>query len=119
MLEVRSRKIEELIKVKLSALLLKDLKDPRLDTFITILDVSLSKDGRYATVVVSVIGSDREKSAAMRGLKSACGYIQKRLSKEMRLRYTPHLVFKLDESTEETVRFVYRLGESERSESDL
>jgi ribosome-binding factor A len=67
MFEVRSRKIEELIKVKLSSLLLKDLKDPRLDTFITILNVSLSKD----------------------------------------------------ESTEETVRLVHRLGESERSENDL
>jgi ribosome-binding factor A len=119
MLEVRSRKIEELIKVKLSTLLLKGLKDPRLDAFITILDVSLSKDGRYATVVVSVIGSADEKSAAMRGLKSAAGYIQNRLNKEMRLRYTPHLVFKLDESTEETVRFVYRLGESERSVTDF
>ena len=55
----------------------------------------------------------------MRGLESAGGYIQKRLSKEMRLRFTPHLIFKLDESTEETVRLVHRLGESERSENDL
>lgn len=119
MFEVRSRKIEELIKVKLSLLLLKDLKDPRLDTFITILNVSLSKDGRSAKVLVSIIGSKKEKNAAMRGLESAGGYIQKRLSKEMRLRFTPHLIFKLDESTEETVRLVHRLGESERSENDL
>ena len=117
MFEVRSRKIEELIKVKLSSLLLKDLKDPRLDTFITILNVSLSKDGRSAKVLVSIIGSKKEKDAAMRGLESAGGYIQKRLSKEMRLRYMPHLIFELDDSTEETVRLVHRLGERERSET--
>ena len=119
MFQVRSRKIEELIKVKLSSLLLKDVKDPRLDTFITILNVSLSKDGRSAKVLVSIIGTKKKKDAAMRGLESAGGYIQKRLSKEMRLRYMPHLMFKLDDSTEETVRLVYKLGESERSETDL
>ena len=117
MFEVRSRKIEELIKVKLSSLLLKDLKDPRLDAFITILKVSLSKDGRSARVLVSIIGSNKERQAAMRGLESARGYIQRRLSKEMRISYMPHLIFKLDESTEETVRLVHKLGESERSEN--
>ena len=116
MYEVRSRKIEELIKVKLSSLLLKDLKDPRLDAFITILKVSLSKDGRSAKVLVSIIGSDKEKQAALRGLESARGYIQKKLSKEMRIRYIPHLIFRLDDTTEDTVRLVHKLGESERSE---
>jgi ribosome-binding factor A len=119
MFEVRSRKIEELIKVKLSSLLLRELKDPRLDTFITILKVSLSKDGRSARVLVSIIGSEAEKHAAIRGLESARGFIQRRLSKGMRIRYMPHLIFKLDDSTEETVRLVHRLGESERSEDLL
>jgi ribosome-binding factor A len=119
MFEVRSRKIEELIKVKLSSLLLKDLKDPRLDVFITILKVSLSKDGRSARVLVSVIGSNKEKQAAIRGLESARGFIQKRMGKEMRIRYMPHLIFILDDSTEETVRLVHKLGESERSEGNI
>jgi ribosome-binding factor A len=118
MLDVRSRKIEELIKVKISSLLLKDLKDPRLDTFITILDVRLAKDGRSAQIDVSVIGSKREKMAAIRGLENARGYIQRRLSKEVRLKYMPHLIFKLDDRTEDTVRFVHRLVESERSSEE-
>ena len=118
-MEIRSRKIEELIKVKLSTLLYRDLKDPRLDTFITILGVSLSKDGRSARVMVSVIGSKQEKYAAIRGLDNARGYIQHRLGREMRLKYMPHLIFILDEKTEETVRFVHRLVESERLNSEV
>jgi ribosome-binding factor A len=114
MVEIRSRKIEELIKVKLSALLLRDLKDPRLDSFITILGVSLSKDCRSARVLVSVIGSEKEQHAVIRGLDNARGYIQRRLGREMRIKYMPHLIFKLDDKTEETVKFVHRLVESER-----
>ena len=119
MQDVHSRRIEELIKVKLASLLLKGLKDPRLDSFITILDVTLAKDGRSARVTISVIGSKKVKDAAIKGLENARGYIQRRLSKEMRLRYMPHLIFQLDDKTEETVRFVHKLVESERAGSDI
>lgn len=115
-MDIKLKKLEELIKVKLSLLLLKGLKDPRLESFITILDVSLSKDGRTARVVVSVIGTGEEKQSAIRGLESARGYIQMRLGKELRVKYIPHLFFQLDDKTEERVRFVHRLTELERNE---
>jgi ribosome-binding factor A len=113
-MEYRTKKIEGLIKIKLSALLVKGLKDPRLEAFITILDVRLSKDGRYAKVWISVIGSEREKSGALKGLESARGFIQRRLAKEMRVKYIPHLMFFLDDTTEERVRLVHRISELER-----
>ncbi len=113
-MDIRTRRIEELIKIKLSSLLLTELKDPRLQTFITILNIRLSRDGRFALVVVSVIGSEKEKKNALKGLESASGYIQKRLSKEMRIRYIPKLRFKLDDSTEERVKLVHRLSSLSR-----
>jgi len=111
-MDFRSRKIEELIKIKLSSLLLKGLKDPRLDSFITILDVMLSKDRRSAKIIVSVIGSDKEQGDVIDGLRSARGYIQKRLSKQIRVKYFPHLFFILDNKTEERVRLVHKINES-------
>jgi ribosome-binding factor A len=116
-MDIKSRKLEELIKIKLTGLLLKGLKDPRLESFITVLDVNLSKDGRFASVVVSVIGTESEKANALKGLESASGYIQRRMGKELRVRYVPHLSFKLDDTTEERVRLVHRLEELERGES--
>ncbi len=115
-MDIKLRKLEELIKIKLSLLLVKGLKDPRLESFITILDVSLAKDGRSAKVTVSVIGSEKEKENAIRGLESARGYIQMRLAKELKVKYIPRLFFKLDDKTEERVRLVHRLVELERSE---
>jgi ribosome-binding factor A len=117
-MDIRSLKLAELIKVKLSLLLVKGLKDPRLDSFITILDVRLSRDGRTAQVVVSVIGSEKDKINVIRGLESARGYIQMRLGKELRVKYIPHLLFKLDDKTEERVRLVHRLEELEKSEKE-
>jgi ribosome-binding factor A len=115
---IKKRRVEELIKEKLSTLLLKGLKDPRLDVFITVLDVTLSKDGRSARVTVSVIGSPEERKSALKGLESARGYIQMRIGKEMRIKYLPHLIFLLDESTEERVRFVHWMSEMERRDNE-
>ena len=117
-MDIRSRRLEELIKIKLSSLLVKGLKDPRLDSFITILDVVLSKDGRTAEVVISVIGSEAEKKRVIKGLESAGGYIQMRMGKELRVTDVPHLIFKLDDKTEERVKLVHRLEEMEKSEKN-
>ena len=117
-MDIKTRKLEELIKIKLTELLLKGVKDPRLAAFITVLDVKLSKDGRFANVVVSVIGSESEKVNALKGFESARGYIQMRMGKELRVRYPPHLNFKLDDTTEDRVRLVHRLEELERGEND-
>jgi ribosome-binding factor A len=114
----RSKRLEELIKEKLSILLLKGLKDPRLETFITLLDVDLAKDGRTARVIVSVIGSEKEKEEALKGLESARGYIQMRLGKEIRVKYIPHLFFHLDDKTEERVRFVHWMSEMEKKDKE-
>lgn len=114
----KKRRLEELIKEKISTLLLKGLKDPRLDVFITVLGVKLSGDGRSARVSVSVIGSKKERQAALAGLESAHGYIQMRLGKGMRIKYIPHLIFLLDEGTEDRVRFVHWMNEMEKKDRE-
>jgi len=117
-MDIRARKLEELIKIKISGLLLKGLKDPRLEAFITLLDVKLAKDGKSARVYVSVIGSEKEKINVVRGLESAAGYIQMRLGKEIRVKYIPQLQFILDEDTEKRVRLVHRIGELSRNNKE-
>jgi ribosome-binding factor A len=115
--EIKSRKLEELIKIKISLLLVKGIKDPRLlESFITILDVKLAKDGRSAKVTVSVIGSEKEKLGVIKGLESARGFIQMKIGKELRVRHIPHLFFELDDETEDRVRLVHKLIELERGE---
>ena len=117
-MSIQSKRLEESIKIKLSSLLIKGLKDPRLDSFITILGVELSRDGRTARVIISVIGSEKEKKAAIEGLQSASGYIQMRIGRELRVKYVPHFIFILDDKTEERVKLVHRLETSERFDKE-
>ena len=79
--------------------LIRSLKDPRVQTMITITRVDTTPDLRYAKVMVSVMDEAKEKEA-IKGLKSAGGWLRRELGAELQLRYTPELVFEADHSIE-------------------
>ena len=93
----RIGRINEEIQKELSSLL-RSVKDPRVqDTMISITHVETTPDLRYAKVYVSFLQEDRA-SDALKGLKSAGGYLRRELSRALQLRYTPELVWALDDS---------------------
>ncbi len=93
----RIGRINEEIQKELSALLRK-VKDPRVqDTMISITRVETTPDLRYAKIYVSFLQNERAKDA-MKGLKSAAGYLRRELGHALQLRYTPELVWELDDS---------------------
>ena len=99
MKDIRKKRIERLIRDKISGMLvLGELKDPRLNEMITVTDVRISGDFREAKVFVSVMGDNRAKTPIITTLNHAAGFIQKCLSERVRLRYTPRLVFHIDDS---------------------
>ena len=93
----RIGRINEEIQKEL-AQLLRSVKDPRVqDTMISITHVETTPDLRYAKVYVSFLQEDRAADA-MKGLKSAGGWLRRQLSSALQLRYTPELVWALDDS---------------------
>ena len=93
----RIGRINEEIQKELSALL-RNLKDPRVqDTMISITHVETTPDLRYAKIYVSFLQEERAKDA-LKGLKSAGGYLRRELGQSLQLRYTPELVWELDDS---------------------
>ena len=93
----RIGRINEEIQKEL-ANLLRNLKDPRIqDTMISITHVETTPDLRYAKVYVSFLQEERAKDA-LKGLKSAGGYLRRELGRALQLRYTPELVWALDDS---------------------
>ena len=93
----RIGRINEEIQKELASLI-RNLKDPRVqDTMISITHVETTPDLRYAKVYASFL--QEEKAAdAMKGLKSAGGWLRRQLSSALQLRYTPELVWALDDS---------------------
>ena len=99
----RTERISEEIKREISAIIQKELKDPRLPDLVSVLSAEVTKDLRYAKVYVSVLGTEEEKKNAMQGLKSAAGFIRREIGHRLQLRYVPELVFELDNSIERGV----------------
>ena len=89
--------INEEIQKELSALL-RTVKDPRVqDVMISITRVETTPDLRYTKVYVSFL-QEVKAQEAMKGLKSAGGYLRRELARNLKLRYTPEIVWSLDDS---------------------
>ena len=93
----RIGRINEEIQKELSSLI-RNLKDPRVqDTMISITHVETTPDLRWAKVYVSFLQEEKAKEA-LKGLKSAGGYLRRELGSALNLRYTPELNWALVDS---------------------
>ena len=93
----RIGRINEEIQKELSSAI-RNLKDPRLqNTMISITHVEATPDLRYAKIYVSFL-EENKANDALKGLKSASGYLRRELGSALQLRYTPELVWALDDS---------------------
>jgi ribosome-binding factor A len=97
----RIEQVNKLIRRELSELIQRQLKDPRLSTFVTVTEVATSTDLRHAKVFVSHLGSEAEKQAILKVLESASGFLRKELAQNLKLRRTPELNFCWDDSIEQ------------------
>ena len=93
----RINRINEEIQKELSSLI-RNLKDPRIqNTMISITRVETTPDLRYTKVYVSFLQEDKA-SDALKGLQSAAGYLRRELGQALKLRYTPQIMWALDDS---------------------
>lgn len=94
----RIRRISEEVKKAISVMLINGIKDPRITSMISVTDVEVTNDLRYAFVYISILGGDKEES--LEGLNSARGYIRREVGRQVKLRYAPEIIFKIDDSIE-------------------
>ena len=93
----------------ISTMLLRDLKDPRLqNAMVSVTAVDVTNDGSYATVFLTVLGYGqqtpetkvKQETDALEALKHAKGVIKKEIGRQIKLRHIPELIFKIDTSLE-------------------
>ena len=99
-MKVRSNRIGEEIKKEVVLLIRNGIKDPRVDSLLSITDVEVTRDLSYATIYISRYGSEQQRQDALDGMKAAAGFIRSELSRRLKLRTVPELIFKLDDSLE-------------------
>ena len=106
----RMRRVNEAMREVLSAAIAQELKDPRVG-FVTVTGVSTSPDLRHARVYVSVLGDDPVREETLDGLRSAHGFLQRRVASELRLKHTPTLAFEYDDTVDRGMRISRLLAE--------
>jgi ribosome-binding factor A len=99
----RMRRVDEAIRQVIGEAAAGELKDPRVG-FVTVTDVRTSADLSHARVYVSVLGDEPLRESTMEGLRSAHGYLQRRVASELHLKRTPTLTFVYDETTDRALR---------------
>ncbi|HBM98874.1 MAG TPA: 30S ribosome-binding factor RbfA [Ruminococcus sp.] len=114
----RIERTTEDIKRELTAIF-RELKDPRVqNVFLSIVRVEVTNDLSYCTVQVSAIeGLDKAKEA-VKGLKSAAGFIRRELGHRLKLRHVPELIFNATDSIEYSANISRILGGLDISEDE-
>ena len=105
----RRRRVNEAIRQVLSDAV-PTLKDPRIG-FVTVTGVEATKDFSQATVFVSVLGTEGERTRTLEGLQAARGVLQGQVARELELRRTPVLSFEYDPAVERGVRLTQIIDE--------
>jgi ribosome-binding factor A len=91
----RVDRVAEEIRVELSDLFLREVRDPRVH-LASVSRVEVSRDLGHARIWVSVLGSEKEQTEAMEGLERARGFLRSQLAHRLNLRVTPVIKFELD-----------------------
>jgi len=99
----RAERVGQVIRQGVGAFLAGEARDPRIG-FVTVTSVEVSPDLSHATVFVSVMGSDEERTETLAGLASAAGHVRSQLARRLATRVAPELVFRLDRGVEHAAR---------------
>jgi len=110
----RHERVGEEIAHEINAMLAGELKDPRLEGMVVVSEVRVQPDMKHARVFVSMRGSSKEQSDAIKALEHASGFIRSELIERLQLRRLPELHFALDLSQEHVERIEQLLKEMKK-----
>ena len=104
-------RVNSLIRREISELIQRQVKDPRLDTFVAVTAVATSPDLKHAKVFVSCINGKQEEEKILSVLTAASGFLRKELARNLKLRRIPELSFHWDDSIEHGDRILRLLDQ--------
>lgn len=113
----RNDRIREDITRELTAIL-RTVKDPRVqNSMLSIVRADVTNDLSYATVYISSMSGMEAAKEAVKGLRSAAGYMRRELGHALKLRHVPELRFVADDSIAYSAKLSATLHSLHREES--
>lgn len=113
----RADRVRKALMREVSDIIAHEIKDPRLaQTMISVTDVEVTHDLRFARIFISVMSDEETQNAVLEILKEAQPKIRSEIGHRIRLRYTPEIDIKLDNSLERGARVSQLLDQISRGE---
>lgn len=89
--------LQTLILRTLTDIYRRDVKDDSIG-FLTITEVRLTNDYSYLTIYYTILGKEEKREAALKALERSKAFVRSRLASRVKMRKTPEILFKYDES---------------------
>ena len=90
---IKNIRINEEVRRQLQEIIMRQLKDPRIDPMTSITKVEVAPDLKTCKAYVSVLGGTETLDETVKGLSSAEGYVRRELARSVNLRNTPQIRF--------------------------
>lgn len=114
--QFRLIRLGEQLKQEIANMILRhEIKDPRVNEFLTINRVEVAGDLAYAKVFVSSFMDENAVKRGVQGLQSAAGFIQSSIAKKLSIYKFPKLTFVADFSMRDGYDMVQKLNELEKN----
>lgn len=108
---VKNTRINGEVQKVLAEIIRGEIKDPRISQWTSVVAVEVAPDLKSAKAWISVLGGDQARKDTLEGLKSAEGFIKRKLASTINLRNTPDITFVMDQSIEYGVNMSHKIDE--------
>lgn len=106
----RIARLNEQLKREIAELVRAEVRDPRVG-IVSVTGVQVATDLGSARVFVRVLGGEKERAAALEGLRAAAPFLRRALGQMLHVRRIPELRFHEDRSMEQAQRIERILSE--------
>jgi ribosome-binding factor A len=106
--------IEKEISKVISQVLFEEVKNKKIKGIVSVTKVRVTEDLKFADVYFSILpyaGQQINQESVLEGLNEIKGFLRKRISEKINLRYTPEIRVKLDETIEHAIKISALLNE--------
>ncbi len=107
----RMARVAEAIREVASETILYEMHDPRVK-MVTVTRAEVSGDLQHAKIYVSIMGTEKEQTLTLRGLRHATGFIQAKLARRLQTRFTPVVTFVLDQGVKNSIEMTRLINEA-------
>ena len=117
----RLASIEKEVLRVVSTALFEDVKNPKVKGMVSLTKVRVTEDLKFADLyftILSMDGAEVNKARVEEGLNEIRGFLRKKVSEELDLRFIPEMRIKIDDSIEYAVKISKILDDIKKQQGE-